>query len=125
MEMENICGCCGVEEETSEHLFFHCLVAMRCWELIGEDARIRTVRQLPGGIAAWVFDLIGGASSEKVRAYFTVIWAVWREQNERVWNRCSRPPEIVLRLGWEQVEEWRLSQSAMAEPQSRRRSKNA
>ncbi|CAN1160466.1 hypothetical protein LINPERHAP2_LOCUS23329 [Linum perenne] len=115
VNIEPTCGYCGLFEETSEHLFFSCEVAERCWELVGETTAIRAAMQLDGGVKEWLFNIIANATQERVRRIFTVLWSLWRERNARVWNSCSRPPELIVPMGLEVVEEWRLCQPTQLE----------
>ncbi|CAN1136083.1 Putative ribonuclease H protein At1g65750 [Linum perenne] len=108
--IEQTCGCCGLMEETLEHLFFSCKVAEQCWELVGETTAVRAAMQLEGGAIEWLFGIIANATRDRVSQIFTVFWSLWRERNERVWNHSSRPPEIIVRMGLEVIAEWRLCQ---------------
>ncbi|CAN1844657.1 Putative ribonuclease H protein At1g65750 [Linum perenne] len=111
MDVESSWGCCGSEEEDLEHLFFGCVVAERCWTEAGVGHLLDTVQQADGDSTAWLFRLIDTARKEHLQRVFVVLWAIWKERNDRVWNRQSRPPEVVVRLGWEQMEEWRIAQA--------------
>ncbi|CAN1154315.1 Putative ribonuclease H protein At1g65750 [Linum perenne] len=114
MEMDPGCGCCSREDETSEHIFFKCDVAKRHWDLIGESANIQAAQQLDGGARRWLFHLIEHAPAERVTKIFTVLWVIWKERNDRVWNQTSKPPEVSLKLGMDLIQEWRLCQQPAA-----------
>ncbi|CAN1335690.1 Putative ribonuclease H protein At1g65750 [Linum perenne] len=115
IDAENICGCCGLEEEQLEHLFFGCVVAERCWREAGIGHLLEMTQQVEEDATSWLFRIIDTASCEQVQRTFVVLWVIWKERNDRVWNHQSRPPELVVRNGWDQVEEWRLAQNRRPE----------
>ncbi|CAN1290830.1 hypothetical protein LINPERPRIM_LOCUS20872 [Linum perenne] len=69
--IEQTCGCCGLMEETLEHLFFSCKVAEQCWELVGETTAVRAAMQLEGGAIEWLFGIIANATRDRIAFWFS------------------------------------------------------
>ncbi|CAN1305737.1 hypothetical protein LINPERPRIM_LOCUS26598 [Linum perenne] len=84
MEVAELCGCCGQEEETCEHLFFRCVVAERYWEEVGVGSLLHSAQQVAGGAANWLFHIFNTASQEQIQRVFLLLWAIWKERSERV-----------------------------------------
>ncbi|CAN0906682.1 Putative ribonuclease H protein At1g65750, partial [Linum grandiflorum] len=100
------CGLCAGVDETSWHLFVTCPIAITCWEVAGllgkvEEAAVRTT-----SIAGWLFELLRISAPDKDLDVVAVMWGLWKERNERVWQHTSRPEEMVVKQGRDAVKEW-------------------
>ncbi|CAN1292379.1 Putative ribonuclease H protein At1g65750 [Linum perenne] len=106
VEMTLACGCCDNEEESLEHLFFQCPVAARCWEVAGMGSEVRAAMTAGDEAADWLTRLISDPDSSRVQDVVALVWSLWHERNDRVWNQQSKCEELIVRLGKEHVQEW-------------------
>ncbi|CAN1339807.1 hypothetical protein LINPERPRIM_LOCUS38631, partial [Linum perenne] len=60
----------------------------------------------------WFFKVLEATTHESKKAFFSVLWAVWKERNERVWNWKFMVEEVVVKLGMDQIEEWTIAQNS-------------
>lgn len=49
----------------------------------------------------WLFKMIRTDVGLVVSKFIVMLWSMWNERNERVWNKVSRPPEVVVHFGLE------------------------
>ena len=91
-EVNSLCGLCNTMEESVLHLFLHCEVASAVW--------LKLMRWLnhyfispPNLIVHWKC-WHGGESNKKVKKgkgiiWLATIWALWKTQNEKVFNEAN------------------------------------
>ena len=93
------CRLCGVEEESADHLFVNCRVAMEVWEWLWSWCRVpsRTFANIEE-ILVLVNNWGGGGKKRKVliACCYGVLWRLWLARNERVFqNRISSASRIM------------------------------
>ncbi|CAN1347694.1 hypothetical protein LINPERPRIM_LOCUS41211 [Linum perenne] len=96
IEMTLACGCCDDGEESLEHLFLLCPVATRCWEVAGMSSEIQAAMLDGGGAADWLNRIISSPDRGRVQKGVALVWSLWRERNDRVWNRQSKCEELIV-----------------------------
>ncbi|CAN1779377.1 hypothetical protein LINPERHAP1_LOCUS14728 [Linum perenne] len=99
-------GLCAAFDETAWHLFVECSTAKKCWELAGLLTKTEEARNRGGSIKNWILDVLSNTPPAVQNRFGGILWSLWKERNERVWNGKSRPEELILRLGDESVAEW-------------------
>ncbi|CAN0838473.1 Putative ribonuclease H protein At1g65750 [Linum grandiflorum] len=100
------CGLCATREETPWHIFLECLVATRCWDLVGVRSRIEEVARRVASIEEWLFEIIKRFSSKDMSDIVAVLWGLWSERNGRIWQQISRPEEIIVQISRDQIRDW-------------------
>ena len=55
----------------------------------------------------WFFKMMGVANDQDKEKIVVVLWSIWRERNQRVWQQISKPPSIVMTCRLEAVDEWK------------------
>ncbi|CAN1818577.1 Transposon TX1 uncharacterized 149 kDa protein [Linum perenne] len=105
------CGSCSVEGETVEHLLFECPVATACWQLSGLEHGVSLLRGFGDDARQWVRELILSGAEHFIQEVVALIWAIWHERNERVWQSHSSASEVITRLGLEDLREWKAAQT--------------
>ncbi|CAN1217475.1 Putative ribonuclease H protein At1g65750 [Linum perenne] len=106
MDMTMACGCCNGGEESLEHLFFQCPIADRYWEVAELRGEVEVAMMAGGEAADWLTRLINNPDKRQVQNVAAVVWSLWRERNDRVWNQQSKHEELIVKQGQEQVQEW-------------------
>ncbi|CAN1796146.1 Putative ribonuclease H protein At1g65750, partial [Linum perenne] len=102
----NECGCCGVDWETSWHLFLVCFVARSCWISAGRWDRVEALMQGKTSFAEWLLDFITSQPSDMVQDVLSILWGIWEERNSRVWSRKEATPEWTVWMGREVLKDW-------------------
>ncbi|CAN1292582.1 hypothetical protein LINPERPRIM_LOCUS21643 [Linum perenne] len=105
--MEDRCGLCNAEGEDVTHLFLTCEVAKRCWGVAGGADVLEGADGEGEDWGWWCMRIIRTKSQEEVRRMAMVVWGLWKERNERVWNQKSMTEEMVIKMATDAVEEWR------------------
>jgi hypothetical protein len=84
---DQLCVLCGVEDETSSHLFLYCNFALQVWEKIFSWLGLRFM--LPQHLVSL---LMAEPSGNKLRRqglvliWNAVIWALWRQRNRIIFE---------------------------------------
>ncbi|CAN1800986.1 Putative ribonuclease H protein At1g65750 [Linum perenne] len=101
------CGLCDRFEEEEEHLFVTCDVAMDCWRSAELGEEIRQLWEEEGSLERWVWRVLNTWEDGKISKWAAVLWALWRERNQRVWNSESSVSTRIVDVGVQLVQEWR------------------
>jgi hypothetical protein len=96
------CPLCWRNLETAEHLLVECPWSRNLWTLVASRFGLASLRPgtcSPGPLSAWLASLAAAAPTE-IKACksiaLLVIWAIWRERNDRIFRARERRPEEVL-----------------------------
>ncbi|CAN1266151.1 Putative ribonuclease H protein At1g65750 [Linum perenne] len=111
------CGICAGATETMEHIFFECSIAVDCWNRSGIR---RWIESLPGfgtDCRQWVFEIVKSGATYLIQQAAAILWAIWRERNERVWQSTATTGESILRRCTEERLEWIAAQTGNATAQ--------
>lgn len=98
------CTCCPGVLESMDHALFDCPCAARVWDLakwssqlwpsaVGNFMEQIAHRPIQGVFDAWL--LISSS----------VLWAIWKARNDRIFGDVSKPPYITAHLAIAQAEE--------------------
>ncbi|KAM0988472.1 hypothetical protein ACFX2A_012624 [Malus domestica] len=110
LRVNNVCGVCGVAEETENHLFFRCEFSHLFWfsspmhlnshELIGVDF-----------LTNWeIFhkSVKGRVEVDEIMQEFAFdLWRLWKNRNETVFNGTQKQPLEVLNIWRSNLAEFR------------------
>lgn len=112
--IEEVCVVCGGQVESTEHVLRDCTVAKAVW-FRGLGLRV------DGGhgvcLMNWLANLQFQGSATGFDLCLMLIWLLWKNRNEILWNIAMLPPlEIVLRTeGWmHEFHKWHKSMVRMA-----------
>ncbi|XP_074351650.1 uncharacterized protein LOC141690778 [Apium graveolens] len=87
-----LCPVCSTDVETIEHAIFLCPFAVRCWVVLNKA--IRYVLGL--SFSQWLENTLALCNKEQQAKVVTLCWAIWRAQNEVVWNKKSSTVNRVV-----------------------------
>ncbi|CAN1844080.1 Putative ribonuclease H protein At1g65750 [Linum perenne] len=89
MDVPVNCGLCDGDEEEEVHLFITCEVAEECWREVDLWADVLMVWGEEGSLERWVWRVLNTWEEDRITRWAAVLWALWRERNQRVWNSES------------------------------------
>ncbi|CAN1158714.1 hypothetical protein LINPERHAP2_LOCUS22289, partial [Linum perenne] len=105
-EMGAVALTCGVELETSWHLFLTCSVARACWVAAGRWGCVEASMRGKTTFYEWLLDFITSQPCAVVQDISSILWSIWEERNSRVWSGKQATPEWRVRLGREALNDW-------------------
>ncbi|CAN1157328.1 Ferric reduction oxidase 2, partial [Linum perenne] len=120
MNVDIRCGTCANAPETLEHVFFMCPVAVDCWNLCGIHIWVEGLEGYGSNCKQWVFALVNSGATYLIQQAAATLWAIWRERNERVWQRKSCTGEAIIRRSMVERNEWLATQKPDARQQPAR-----
>lgn len=97
-----VCVMCGLENETTYHLFIHCSKTFEVWDYFIKAFRISWT--VPGTVLklfnAWDWNVLTGKCKELWNLlHYALIWVVWDERNNRVFGgRHKFVYDIILHV---------------------------
>ena len=99
------CTGCGEEEETVEHLFFHCKKAEHAWRIA--PVQWDGIEDQRGCFKRWWNALVGARCRreglEHIGLTVNILWQPWKARNERVYQGMDRQPLQVIQRA---IQEW-------------------
>ncbi|CAN0827458.1 Putative ribonuclease H protein At1g65750 [Linum grandiflorum] len=113
------CAICSSESETAEHLFTRCSFATDCWRLSGLAPWVEHVPGFGFDFKKWLFEVIQSGAAHRIQQILSILWGIWRERNERVFNHHSTIAHIVVQRSLEDLREWLASQETNHHHQGR------
>ena len=94
----NRCCLCKEKEETSDHLILFCKKATMLWSLIFSLFGVQWIlhTKIKRNLLGWHNVFVGKSREKAWRASpLCLMWALWRETNERVFNDMERSDQAV------------------------------
>lgn len=97
---DNLCGLCGPEEETVDHVFFKCVFAKKLWRCsrLNFNFDLEVVSGFVEWFPKWFKEAPDGAAFCKS---VCVLWVIWRARNRQcliVLSQCSMFVCLILPL---------------------------
>ncbi|CAA0838043.1 Unknown protein [Striga hermonthica] len=107
LNLDQICKFCGEEEESQEHMFFHCPRAVRIWKMSpvswdGLKAHTHTFRTWWSALCT-----IPSKPGLDDRIHFScyLLWWIWKTRNLWVFKQALRSERDTVKLA---LENWQL-----------------
>lgn len=92
VEVNCLCPVCNGAQEDTLHAIIFFLFATACWNMLGFTKYIRQ----PTSLQQWLQAVMQHCSKEEVQKVVMVIWAVWRNRNNVIWDQKGMEPSEVL-----------------------------
>lgn len=111
LQDEDACALCGQESETSDHLFVACVVARQVWTALLSPIGLESLapRRDDALVDWWLHQrrlLQPDATTTFDTAVLLVAWCLWKERNNRTFNRVSNGMLDMLRGMLQEAEDW-------------------
>ena len=85
--------------------FFNCSFARSCWAA----AKLDFSTTLGEVFHTSIVSLLSLQNNLVLYKFFSVLWAIWGQRNNRVWGRQALPLEVAVRTAFEFCNEWKLA----------------
>lgn len=98
MNISPLCCLCNLHIETRDHLFLHCEVSEHLWHLVLRRLAHTTILfHNWSTLITWLSSISNGISSKlKLITSHAIIYLLWRERNNRLFNGCHGPPATIF-----------------------------
>jgi ribonuclease HI len=107
-----VCSLCNDHDEDSRHLFFDCSSSKNVWSMC--SFRNKIIAALHNNYAAsdLIFDLLQQLSNEDASLMACVIWSIWKQRNNRIWNNVIDAQNFVFSRAAALINDWCAVQQA-------------
>ncbi|CAN1759869.1 hypothetical protein LINPERHAP1_LOCUS7303 [Linum perenne] len=103
------CGLCGRNEETKRHIFAECEVAEDCWRHANLWGEVEELLASQTSFDEILHEILRTWNDDKKERWIVIMWSLWYERNQRVWQGKARPAGIVVEEGKAVVSEWKAA----------------
>ncbi|XP_021986173.1 uncharacterized protein LOC110882468 [Helianthus annuus] len=93
------CSMCEDQDETVEHLFTGCVVAMEVWARIAAWCKIPPIYAFDVKDLLELYKTVAGNKKRKKIIHGIIIasmWAIWLARNDKVFNRKETKAEVIV-----------------------------
>ncbi|XP_027181659.1 uncharacterized protein LOC113780035 [Coffea eugenioides] len=108
-----ICGGCGEQEESIEHMFFQCSKAQEVWKMA--PLQWDGLREQTGNFQAWWTALLEATcrteGKEHIELTANILWQLWKRRNEWQFNAKHRHPWKTIQKAQQEWQELKAVQS--------------
>jgi hypothetical protein len=113
---EDMCSLCGLDVETTRHLFLHCRFAAAVWYALNRWLGVVVVS--PGDVLTSYGMLVGSGMNKKIRkgyssVWLAYVWVIWKSRNDRIFNivvvSVDDMVDSIQRISWQ----WFLNKVAV------------
>ncbi|CAN1800026.1 hypothetical protein LINPERHAP1_LOCUS22360 [Linum perenne] len=111
---------CYCFPEYVDHLFLRCSFVTRVWNLLSSALSFHGPlhSELVGFIKAWKGMNCDSCFDPAMKAILhAVLWFIWKERNDRIFNEISTSPFVLIRKIWFAVSDWLLSAKRISDDQ--------
>ncbi|CAN1129627.1 hypothetical protein LINPERHAP2_LOCUS5335 [Linum perenne] len=89
----------------------HSMASRDCWRLSGLESLVNRFREDSESFEEWAAYVLADPDEKVVAGIMSVIWAIWRERNNRVWRQQSNTATRVVSGAKEALEDWLAAQT--------------
>ncbi|XP_024636306.1 uncharacterized protein [Medicago truncatula] len=104
-----VCSLCNSEEEDTLHLFFHCPSSCSVWSMWEGYSSIYAILSQDYDSKTIVFKILQVLAAEDAAAFCCILWSIWKQRNDKVWNKVTDANTFVLSRAKDSLHEWKLA----------------
>jgi ribonuclease HI len=107
VECTLLCPLCNIDVETDFHAFFNCPHVAQCWNSAGLSHLINNRLLIFDNMQDLILDLCSQADSHDAGRAALLLWCIWQNRNDTVWNSNTTPANhlgqnaLHLWLSWQ------------------------
>ncbi|GAU41340.1 hypothetical protein TSUD_179530 [Trifolium subterraneum] len=95
------CPVCDVEIEDELHIFFGCVVARDSWCVAGLSSVLHNAAYQQSNAMDRIFAMCSNESSDKVGRVAMLLWSIWHNRNDKLWNDNVQTPRQIGRYAFD------------------------
>jgi hypothetical protein len=100
------CVFCDAASEDSIHLFFLCRNSSSIWRQSKLSAEVTAATNVDNDAAGVIFNLLQRLNSADSVEMATILWSIWKQRNNKVWNNTLEGQNFVIVRAQEMVRDW-------------------
>ncbi|KAG8380432.1 hypothetical protein BUALT_Bualt06G0014700 [Buddleja alternifolia] len=94
--VETICPCCSMHEESDSHILLHCDLARQIWSL--SNILWVIIADWSDSAHEWIRKVLAKVTEEEGKLFLTLCWAIWSACNKMLWE-TNQPNPLSIVLG--------------------------
>jgi len=106
------CALCNSADEDSLHLFFNCPSSSNILNLSNLSNAVNTAVTQGLNSTAIIFHLLQVLSAEESALFATILWSIWKQRNNKIWNDVTDAQNFVLERASSLLYEWNATRNA-------------
>ncbi|CAJ2637135.1 unnamed protein product [Trifolium pratense] len=107
-----VCSLCNDHDEDSRHVFFDCPSSRNVWSMCSFGNKIIAALHNNYAASNLIFDLLQQLSNEDASLMACVIWSIWKQRNNRIWNNVIDAQNFVFSRAAALINDWCAVQQA-------------
>ena len=107
MNLPTCCVLCGQGTEHYWHLFYDCPYSSSCWTAANVDKPTLTTDEF----LVWLLKLIDVLDPDVMCSIAMILWCVWRQRNQKLWENYLLPAVKAVELGYVFFQDWRRARA--------------
>ncbi|GAU19620.1 hypothetical protein TSUD_383140, partial [Trifolium subterraneum] len=100
------CPVCDEEIEDELHIFFRCAVARDSWSAAGLSSVLHNATYQQTNAMNRIFAVCGNESSDTVGRVAMLLWCIWDNRNDKLWNDNVQLPRQIGRHAFDAWNDW-------------------
>ncbi|GAU25945.1 hypothetical protein TSUD_16830 [Trifolium subterraneum] len=100
------CPVCDEEIEDELHIFFRCAVARDSWSAAGLSSVLHNATYQQTNAMDRIFVVCSNESSDTVGKVAMLLWCIWQNRNDKLWNDNVQMPRQIGRHGFDAWNDW-------------------
>ncbi|GAU23341.1 hypothetical protein TSUD_237950 [Trifolium subterraneum] len=100
------CPVCDEEIEDEIHIFFRCAVARDSWCATGLSTDLHNDAYQQSNAMDRIFAMCSNESSAKVGRVAMLLWCIWQNRNDKLWNDNVQTPRQIGRYAFDAWNDW-------------------
>ncbi|KAJ1439535.1 Reverse transcriptase zinc-binding domain [Sesbania bispinosa] len=105
------CAFCESALENEWHVFFGCMNNIACWQKAGMWQLLEQSVSVSEGFQETAFFLLSSLQYNMKHKFAMVLWSLWKQRNEKVWEGVQRATSEVVTRAQEAFIDWNCVKS--------------
>ncbi|KAJ1404858.1 SPX domain [Sesbania bispinosa] len=105
------CAFCESALENEWHVFFGCMNSIVCWQKAGMWQLLEQPVSVSEGFQETAFFLLSSLQYNMKHKFAMVLWSLWKQRNEKVWEGVQRATSKVVTRAQEAFTDWNCVKS--------------
>ncbi|KAJ1418166.1 Ribonuclease H-like superfamily [Sesbania bispinosa] len=105
------CAFCESALENEWHVFFGCMNSIACWQKAGMWQLLEQPVSVSEGFQETAFFLLSSLQYNMKHKFAMVLWSLWKQRNEKVWEGVQRATSEVVTRAQEAFTDWNCVKS--------------